>query len=410
VQSYKDACIDATPCKNIGGVTTCLAGTVGAPVGAHLLKETCWQYQAGFTCVSGDTVNTCLPLVERGCAELGQECLSSAADGYCLSATVRYQCQDRSAVSSTRNVCTAPACDAGGTGCFDTSRPADKDFGQAAAMMEAVREAGVYGVNTGSIELFKGYAEQCSIKTVGGTSLRNCCKSGGGGAGFSNFAVIGLAAKAAYAAGKEELKVGSKYVYDALFSSQDAALIDKGVQAAGSGLSDAAVESVAAESGTSFGTFGLEFSYTSTGGFEFVGFDPYSFGFAVAAALVSEWLSCEQAEQVMMLKRGQSLCVYLDSYCSSKVFGVCVEKKERHCCFNSVLAKLINRQGRAQLGLDMNQCGGFSEEQLMALDFSRFDLSEFIASIVPSDVDEGAVRDAVRDKAMKKVDNYYGDR
>ena len=68
------------------------------------------------------------------------------------------------------------------------------------------------------------------------------------------------------------------------------------------------------------------------------------------------------------MKRGQNLCVHVGTYCSRKVLGVCLEKKERHCCFNSKLARIINRQGRAQLGLPMNSCGGFNQAQLQALE------------------------------------------
>jgi conjugal transfer mating pair stabilization protein TraN len=325
-----------------------------------------------------------------------------------MSSTLTFQCPDKPSTVTERNVCDTALCQADGTGCFNTTRPADKDFGQAAAMMEASREAGVYGLKDGSVEIFKGFMEECSVKTIGGSSIKSCCASAGGGAGFTNYAVLGLTAKAAYAAGKEEIKAGSKYVYDALFQSQDASLIQDGMGAVAGGLSDGAAEGVASQAGTNFGTYGFEFSYSSAGGFEFVGFDPYSFAFAVAVAIVTEWLSCDQEEQVMQMKRGQNLCVYISSYCSSKILGVCVEKKERHCCFNSVLAKLINRQGRQQLGMPMEQCGGFNQAQLQALDFSRIDLSEFIATIVPRDVNSGELKGPVSDTVNKKVSDFYG--
>lgn len=123
--------------------------------------------------------------------------------------------------------------------------------------------------------------------------------------------------------------------------------------------------------------------------------------------LVQEWLSCDSAEQVMAMKRGQNLCVHIETYCSKKVLKVCVEKKERHCCFNSKLAKIINRQGRAQLGMPMNSCGGFNQAQLQALDFSRIDLSEFIADIVPKDVPASTMSNRVQQTVNQKVQSYY---
>jgi conjugal transfer mating pair stabilization protein TraN len=71
-----------------------------------------------------------------------------------------------------------------------------------------------------------------------------------------------------------------------------------------------------------------------------------------------------------------------------------------------VLARLINEQGRAQLGIGWGRaqnpaCGGFSIAQLQAMDFSRFDLSEFYASIVPISPNVGALQDAAASKAVK---------
>ena len=409
-QDRADVCQDATPCKNIGGVTACLAGTANPPAGATVLAESCWQYQAAFTCTDNASVNTCQPLRDRGCGQLSASCIATNDQGRCTSYTMNFQCQATPATTRETQVCETSLCAADGTGCFDTTRPADRDFGMAAASMEASREAGVYGVNGDNIEIFKGYAEECSVKTIGGSSIKSCCEASSGGAGFSNYAVLGVTAKAAYAVGREELKAGSKYMYDALFQAQDAGLIESGASAAAGGLSSGAAEGVASQAGTQFGAYGFEFSYSASGGFSFVGFDPYSFAFAVAVQIVTAWLQCDSNEQTMQLKRGQNLCVYLGTYCSSKVLGVCVERKEKHCCFNSILAKLVNRQGRAQLGMPMDQCGGFNQEQIQQIDFSRIDFSEFIATIVPTNTDAGSSVPGITTTVNKMVDDYYGTR
>jgi conjugal transfer mating pair stabilization protein TraN len=89
------------------------------------------------------------------------------------------------------------------------------------------------------------------------------------------------------------------------------------------------------------------------------------------------------------------------------VLGVCLEKKERHCCFNSKLARIINRQGRVQLGLPLNSCGGFNQAQLQALDFSRMDLSEFIADISPKDIPASSLGQRVQQTVNERVQGYY---
>ncbi len=410
-QDQADICIDATPCKRLGDQTVCLANAPSPPVGALILASNCWQYRAAFTCRASDTLSTCTPLRDRGCGQTGTSCLSVDDQGRCLSSQLTFSCPDKLATTTTTNVCDRALCQSDGLGCFDTSRPDDQDFTRAAVMMEASREAGVYGVKGEGVELFKGYMEQCSVKVLGGSSLKSCCSAAGGGGAFTNYHVIGLAADAAYAVGKEELKAGSKYLYDALFTAQDGSLMNSGLAAASGGLSPGAATGVAAQAGTNFGAYGFSFSYSSAGGFQFVGFDPTTFAIAIAMQIITEWLSCGQDEQILQMKNGQSLCTYIETYCSSRVLGVCVERKQRHCCFNSVLAKLINRQGRAQLGLPQEQCGGLSQEQLAALDFSRMDLSEFIASISPRQINAeeevARMRDSINRRSQQGEGSYY---
>jgi hypothetical protein len=58
-----------------------------------------------------------------------------------------YSCPASPATQSQRTVCDQRSFCQGGSNCFDTSNPADQDFGKAMASMEAAREAGVYGAD-----------------------------------------------------------------------------------------------------------------------------------------------------------------------------------------------------------------------------------------------------------------------
>jgi conjugal transfer mating pair stabilization protein TraN len=122
-------------------------------------------------------------------------------------------------------------------------------------------------------------------------------------------------------------------------------------------------------------------------------------------------LSCEQAEQVLALKKDNRLCHAVGSYCSNRVpvLGTCLETTQSHCCFNSRLARILNEQGRAQLGRGWGEarnpdCAGLSLAQLQSLDFSRMDLTEFHAEIAPSLPDSGALAD----RARGRVRDYFG--
>ena len=379
-----EVCTDGPATKVINGVSVFRA---------------CWHFQSSYDCRSVGTINDCQALRDRACAQTGSSCVAALDDGSCATAAQTYSCPDRPQSVSVRTVCDQSTYCSNGSTCFNTSSPPDQDFGQAAAMMEAAREAGVYGVDPSKIELFKGYAEECSTKVLGGASIKSCCGTSVGG-NVSNYALVHTAMSAAGTVGEQALQTGSKYVYDALYQNIDSGLLRQGLSAMGSSLSSGAASST-------FSAYGFEYSFSFSEGFTLTGFDPSTFAISVGIMLVQQWLACDQGEQALSLKRGQNLCAYVESYCSKKVLGVCVERRDRHCCFNSILARLINRQGRAQLGLPMNQCGGFNQAQLQSLNFAAMDLSEFIASIVPKSINQAATSSQVGQTVQQRVTNYY---
>lgn len=379
-----DTCVEGPATRNISGVD---------------VHRDCWRYTATYQCRSTSATSDCQALRDRGCGQIGTQCVSTADDGSCITQEDTFSCQLTPDTTVSKTVCDSGAFCQNGTGCFDTSAPQDQDFGKTVAMLEAAREAGVYGVKPNTVELFKGTMQECSVKVVGGATLSNCCSSSGGGEKFTNYAMLGLSAGKAIAA-------GSKYMYDALYQNVDSSLMEKGVGAATSSFS-----SLFGGTGSfspTFGLYGFQFSFSFTSGFTFVGFDPASFATAVAIQLIQMWLACSTSEQTMSLQRGQDLCVQVGTYCSKKVLGVCLERKQQHCCFNSILAKIINRQGRTQFGMPMNQCGGFTSDQISHLDFSKMDFSEFIASVSPKDPDQPGMTANVQSTVTDKVKSYYG--
>lgn len=402
-QTQQEVCVDSAPCKTFNGIVSCLNG-VPLPSGAIPIKASCWQYQSTFFCTRKQTMDTCQPLRDRGCGQIGAACLTTGLNGACSTASFTFSCPDKSAKTEQKTVCDTSLC-AGDVGCFDTTSPPDANFGQAAAMMEVSRQAGVYGVDPGKINIFKGYSEECSVKVLGGAEMKSCCTAAGGGGIYSNHALLSAGLEAGGAIGGEHgaeaIKSGSSYVYDALFGQTDSTLIDKGLTSMNdwaSGLGG----------GADFGAYGFTFSYSYEAGFSFVGFDPTSFAIAVAIQIITQWLSCDVNEQTFQMKKGQNLCVYVDSYCATNFLGMCTEVKQRSCCFNSVLAKTVNQQGRKQLGMPLNQCGGFNQAQIGTIDFSLIDFSEFIASVNVAPVNNTALNSQINATVQKKIDNYYG--
>lgn len=198
---------------------------------------------------------------------------------------------------------------------------------------------------------------------------------------------------------------GSPYMYDAMFASDVPWLVNKAIDA---------WSATAWTSTTSF--YGLTFSFSPTAGLQFVGFDPYSFAFQVGMMILQEMLSCDQQEQILAMRRGQNLCHEVGTYCSKKlpIVKICIEKTKSYCCYNSRLARIINEQGRAQIGKSWGSpnspnCSGFTQSEFAAIDFSSIDLSEFMAEIMANIKmpDVGSMSQNVQSAVQQKVQNYY---
>lgn len=100
--------------------------------------------------------------------------------------------------------------------------------------------------------------------------------------------------------------------------------------------------------------------------------------------------ACRAEDQRVAMMKGERLCRYVGTTCTNTTPGLgCTEREERYACFNSRLARILNEQGRAQLGRGWGtpehpDARGFTAEELAELDFSKMDLSEFVADVVRS--------------------------
>ena len=389
----------AAGCRKIG--TVCVAPNETRTINGMQVTRACWEYEDAYECRTENLSGDCDQLRAKGCSQKSSVCIDRDKDGACLLYDQRFDCPDKPQQFVERTVCDqATFCQDGGAGCFETGAPPDQDLGKSIAMMEASREAAIYGVEPGKVELFKGRMEECSVKRIGGKPVKSCCGASEGGQAFTNYRIMGsnaysqgaraVVSGAVSEASREAVAKGSKFVYDALYGQFDNAALNEGL----SSMNAWASEGANGVYNPSIQYFGVTAQWSS--GSLVVSFDPYSFAFQMMVMLIQKWLSCNQDEQMMAMKQGQSLCVYLDLYCSKKGAGVCVEEKRRHCCFNSKLAKIINRQGRAQLGMPMDTCAGFNAEQIQSIDFSKIDFSEFIADVMPVEVDAGKLTDRAR--------------
>lgn len=98
-------------------------------------------------------------------------------------------------------------------------------------------------------------------------------------------------------------------------------------------------------------------------------------------------VACKEEEiKLAKLNKGDK-CYEVGEYCSKKIkFIGCIQKKKTFCCFNSKLARIINEQGRPQIGKEWGSskepdCKGFTPEEFSKLDFSEINMDEFFEDI-----------------------------
>lgn len=311
----------------------------------------------------------------------------------CDSWKYTYQCQ-----TSPAQTAQVMSCSGGlfNSSAFPTPTNQNNTFIDAAIAGELIREGQAYSQH--GQNLFTGTSETCT-KGYGG--LKNCCKATPGAQSNSLVAqtVIGAASGVVKYLGKKAIDIASPYVYDAMYSL--------GIWNAelGAEIAEEAGTTAAASVGTNFAANGLSlsaygFTYQSAGTFEagsgfggantavmkfdgggFVEFNPYVLAAQIAIMYLQQMLSCTSEEQLLAMHKGANLSSYIKEECTSKFLGSCLEYTDTYCSFNSVLAKIINMQGKPQLGLNTSDCAGLTTEQISKIDFHKIDFSEFVGSV-----------------------------
>jgi len=125
---------------------------------------------------------------------------------------------------------------------------------------------------------------------------------------------------------------------------------------------------------------------------------------------------CKEGEKVLAKLRSwgklDGQCHYVGSYCSKKILKVCVQKKKTFCCFNSVLGRIIQEQGRPQLGIGWGDakhpnCRGFTPEEFQKIDFSKIDFSEWLPEIEQNVSKSISNVQSQIEGAAQKIKDYY---
>jgi len=360
----------------------CVDGPGTKIIDGRPVTRDCWSYEQTLNCSGTAGQSDCAPLVAQGCTLGATTCRqTNPSTGVCEIFEDAYTCPTAAQSATSTTACPSSVFCFQGS-CFDISRPNDADFGRSMSMLEAAREAGIY-LDTSNMQVFKGEENRCRNRL-----LKNCCYADGAGSGMTNQSLFGT---------------GSRLVYDVLMNSENQQFIYQGMSALllGGGFS-----------GT-FTTYGVTVAvngaalpagsvavYASDA--MVVAFDPWTLVIAVIIYIIMSMMSCNEDEGKLAMKEGAKLCHTVGTWCSTcfMVLGVCISCTEHttsKCCFNSMLARIINEQGRAQIGKGWGgaqsaDCSGFTVAQLQSLNFAAMDLSEFYASLVPMTPDLGALQ------------------
>ena len=93
--------------------------------------------------------------------------------------------------------------------------------------------------------------------------------------------------------------------------------------------------------------------------------------------------NCSPEERELAEERHAGNTHYLGRYCSKRTFfGVCIRRSRAWCVFGSKLGRILQQQGRAQLGIGWSSCRGLTVAEIEAIDFASLDLSEFTENLM----------------------------
>ena len=120
--------------------------------------------------------------------------------------------------------------------------------------------------------------------------------------------------------------------------------------------------------------------------------------------------ACSSSEEALASDFNKGITHYVGTFCSSSFLGICLSEHETFCVFQSKLGRLIQEQGRGQLGLDFGtaknpNCAGLTPQQFAQLDLSRMDFSA-----VMNDLTAGVTlpnETATLGTMQQKIQAYY---
>lgn len=389
------------------------------------------------------TKNSCTPFEsDPDCSFDNSTCLESTSDGSCWLWQYEYSCgttftynvpQSTETISCSGLSCLGEDC------VINTSTSAATDLAEAASRLAALdliasdlncealahppdseieAEAAIQ-----NCELFPGEAAQCKRVVLG---LANCCKEQTA-VSLVDYLQLAFATSrlnaslgslgvttpitSAWVSFKDmsrnsfsqltqpltqtwESIVGNTGIAQngaAAFSVEGAkqALMRSAAEWVQSAFGDAAVNALFQQLGTSGGSailsngtiapnIGLSASVTTVMSAVSAAYTAYM----VVVVLAGILFACNEEEIELGVKRALRSTHYIGRYCDKKFLGACTMRKDSYCTYNTPLARILNQQIKAQLGMNFGtpknpDCSGLSVAAFLSADMAKVDLSEW---------------------------------
>ena len=121
--------------------------------------------------------------------------------------------------------------------------------------------------------------------------------------------------------------------------------------------------------------------------------------------------NCSASEKELAEERNAGNTHYLGKSCSRRIFGICIRRSRAWCVFGSRLGRILQQQGRAQLGIGWSSCRGFTVAEIESIDFASLDLFEFTENLMDGSMEPNvSLPDAGDTQTLMKdrVRDFYG--
>lgn len=140
----------------------------------------------------------------------------------------------------------------------------------------------------------------------------------------------------------------------------------------------------------------------------------------IALALYQKFNGCKDEEMDMPQELKAKKCFYAYKEGCNKKFGICMNKnKDHHCCFESVLSRIIIEQGITQADAfgksysrsewyTQEQCRGMTLDEVALVDFNQINMDEWYNLMVQSGTLPDGDDDLVEWTKDKSYVNPYG--